>query len=99
MSFLSWWSVKAENNGYPAKNKMTVVLTPDNSDYVSGNAPAMAPASLAPWGRLQLLHLHPGVAPGLGSGITIKGELTAILKLRSLAGLGGTSAVKATHPI
>jgi len=40
--------IEPENNGYPAKNKMTIVLTPDNSDYVSGNAPAMAPASLAP---------------------------------------------------
>ena len=85
--------VSQSNNGYPAKNKMTVVLTPDNSDYVSGNAPAMAPASLAPAPLPSLLHLHL-VWLLLRLRHNNKGELTAILKLRSLAGLGGTSAVK-----
>ena len=43
--------VEPEQNGYAAKNKMTIALTPDNSDYIgpSGNAPAVAaPAPTAP---------------------------------------------------
>lgn len=40
--------VEPEQNGYPAKNKMTVVLTPDDNNYVSGNAvPAMGGAPVA----------------------------------------------------
>ncbi len=45
--------VEPEQNGYAAKNKMTVALTPDNKDYVSGGgnaavAPAASPLSAMP---------------------------------------------------
>lgn len=42
--------VEPAQNGYDAKNKMTVVLTPDNSDYVAssvGAAPVQAAAPVA----------------------------------------------------
>lgn len=49
--------IEPEQNSYPAKNKMTVVLTPDDSNYVSGGAaPAMASAPVA----------QPAAAPASG---------------------------------
>ena len=43
--------VEPAQNGYDAKNKMTIALTPDNTDYIgpsAGGASATAPASPQP---------------------------------------------------
>ena len=51
--------VEPAQNGYDAKNKMTVVLTPDNTDYVSGSGNGGGRLSrLLCLHRLQVLLVH-----------------------------------------
>jgi len=60
--------IEPAQNGYDAKNKMTVVLTPDNSDYVAGAgvAPQAAPVATAPnAGVIQPAAAQPAQAAGV----------------------------------
>lgn len=67
--------VEPAQNGYDARNKMTVVLTPDNSDYVGptgagvGMAPTPAPAPAQPTGPAIGAPSTPSVAATETSGV------------------------------
>lgn len=66
--------VEPEQNGYAAKNKMTIALTPDNSDYIpsganSGAAPAVNQAlinSMPPQGQAAMNAQAPAVTATAG---------------------------------